>query len=162
MKNSPEKFLKSQIYLHWIVVILVTFQFLLNDGIVKIFKDRMDGVIDNVPSPNPHVIVGGIILLLVVWRLFLRLKHGVPDLPKSEKPIAGLIAKGVHYLFYILLIALPLSGASAWFLGIELPAFVHGLGSNLLLAIIALHIAAALLHHFVLKTDVLKKMLGMG
>ncbi len=161
MTNAPEKFSKAQIYLHWAVVALVAFQFILSAGIKSLWEKRMDGTIPNEPSFNPHILIGVIILLLVVWRLFLRFKHGVPALPKSEKPIAGLIAKATHYLFYILLIGMPLSGAGAWFLGLKQPAFTHGLAAKLLLALIVLHILAALLHHFVLKTNVLRRILGM-
>jgi len=161
MTKSPQTFSKTQIYLHWLVVALVAFQYLLSEGINKLWKARMDGLVENVPSPNPHVIVGVIILVLVLWRLYLRSTRGVPPLPKSELPFVGMIAKAVHILFYVLLIGLPLSGAVAWFFGIKQSALSHGLGTKLLLAVIILHIAAALLHHFVLKTNVLKRMLGM-
>ncbi len=162
MTKTPENYSKTQIYLHWIIVALVTFQFIIGDRIASTWEKRMDGTIPNEPSFNPHVLVGIIILLLVIWRLFLRFNHGVPALPQNEKPIAGLIAKATHYLFYILLIAIPLLGAGAWFLGIKQPAFTHTLAANILLALIALHILAALMHHFVLKTNVLKRMLGMN
>jgi cytochrome b561 len=161
MKTAPEKFLKTQIYLHWLVVILVAFQFIMSKGIAEIWEKRMDGLVANEPSANPHVIIGATILLLVLWRLFLRFKHGVPALPASENALVGLIAKATHYLFYILLIGMPLSGAGAWVLGIEQPAFTHGLASKLLLALIALHFVAAIYHHFILKTNVFRRMLGM-
>ncbi len=161
MKTTPENFSKTQIYLHWLVVALVTFQFVLSKGIEAIWEKRMDGLVPNEPSANPHVIIGAVILTLVLWRLWLRFNHGVPALPQSEKPLIGLIAKATHWLFYILLIGMPLSGAGAWVLGIEQPAFTHGLASKSLLALIALHAAAALYHHFILKTNVFRRMLGI-
>ena len=162
MKTAPKTFSKTQIYLHWIVVVLVAFQFLFGDGISKLWKDRMDGLIPNEPSINPHAIVGILILVLVAWRLWLRFSHGVPALPESKSAIAGMISKTTHILFYVLLIGMPFSGAGAWFLGFEQPAFTHIIAGNILIALIALHLAAALLHHFVLKTDVLKRMVGKG
>ena len=41
-------------------------------------------------------------------------------------------------------------------------AAVHGAGMLLILALLALHIAGAFYHHFVLKTDVLRRMLRSG
>lgn len=161
MTKTPEKFSKAQIYLHWVVVALVAFQYLLSDGISSLWEKRMDNLIPNEPSFNPHALVGVIILLLALWRLFLRFKHGVPALPASENKIAGLVAKVTHILFYILLIGMPFSGAGAWFFGIEQPANLHALASTIFLALIIIHILAALLHHFVLKTNVLRRILGM-
>ncbi len=161
MTKTPEKFSKAQIYLHWIVVALVAFQYLLSDGISSLWEKRMDNLIPNEPSFNPHVLVGVIILLLALWRLFLRFKHGVPALPASENKIASLVAKATHILFYVLLIGMPFSGAGAWFLGIEQLADLHALASNIFLALIIIHILAALLHHFVLKTNVLRRIVGM-
>ncbi len=160
MQKNSENFSKTQIYLHWIIVALVALQYLLNKGIVLAWQERMEGKIANEPSLNLHVIVGAIILILMLWRLWLRFSHGVPALPESENKIATILAKIVHIGFYLLLIGLPLSGMSAWILGLQLPALFHVIGTNILLAIIVLHIGAALLHHFVLKTDVLKKIIG--
>ncbi len=160
MQKISKDFSKTQIYLHWIIVALVAFQYLLNRGIVLIWQERMEGKIANEPSLNPHVIVGVIIFILMLWRLWLRFSHGVPALPESESKIAAILAKIITISFYILLIILPLSGISAWILGLQLPALIHVIGTNILLAIIVLHIGAALLHHFVLKTNVLKRIVG--
>ena len=54
---------------------------------------------------------------------------------------------------------MPATGALAWFGGVEAMAAVHGAGMLLILILLALHIAGALYHHFVLKTDVLRRML---
>ena len=162
MKSTPEKFSKTQIYLHWLIAALIAFQFLFHDEISLIWYERMQGKIPNVASLNLHALIGFIILILVLWRLWLRFKLGVPALPESKSKIAGLIAKATHYLFYILLVTMSFSGAAAWFLGIKQPAFVHVLSGNILIAIIALHIAAALAHHFILKTNVLKRIIGMN
>lgn len=159
---TPTKFSKIQIILHWLIAAMVFFQIVFHEGIEKLWEQRMDGVIPNVSSPNPHAIVGMAILVLVLFRLIVRLKHGVPALPPSEKPIMGLISKATHILFYVLLIGMPLSGVGAWFFGIEAPANIHGLAAKILVPLIALHFAAALLHHFVLKTNVLKRMLGIN
>ncbi len=157
---TPATYSKSQIYLHWIIVILVAFQIFSGNAIGALWQDRLDGVVPNEPSPTPHTIVGILILILMLARLYLRMTRGVPPLPESEKPAAGMVAKAMHALFYILLIAMPLSGIAAWFFGLELPALLHSLARLVLIPIILIHIAAALMHHFVLKTDVLKRIVG--
>lgn len=159
---SPLTYSKTQIALHWLVAALVAFQILLHEGISELWEDRMSGAIANAPSPNPHAIVGIIIFALAIWRVTLRFTQGVPALPEGESPLLKLVAAGTHVLFYVLLIGMPISGGVAWFFGLPLPAEAHGLASKLLIVLILLHIAAALFHHFWLKTDVLKRMVGKG
>ncbi len=159
---TAEKFSKTQIYLHWAIALMVIFQILLNEGIVNLWKQRMDGTIENIATPNPHAIVGISIFVLMAWRLLERLRHGVPALPPSESPIMGLISKATHYIFYALLLLMPLSGAVAWFFGVEVAANTHSLAKFVLVPLIVLHFSAAMLHHFVLKTNVFKRMLGIN
>lgn len=158
--TAPTTYSKTQIILHWLIAAMVAFQILFHDGITSLWKQRMDGTVPNVSTPNPHAIVGILILVLVLVRVYIRIKRGVPALPASEKPMMGMIAKATHFLFYALLVGMPFTGAAAWFFGFEVPALVHGFASTALMTLIFLHIAAAILHHFVLKTDVLKRMLG--
>ncbi len=161
MKKSPKAYLKIQIYLHWIVVALIIFQFILHGEISLLFQYRMEGLIPNVPSASPHAIVGTIMLILIFWRLWLRFKHGVPSIPKSNRFLAKLGAKHMHILLYALLIATSFFGMLAWVFGLQLASLMHIITVYALLATIYLHIFAGLLHHFVLKTNVLKRIFGM-
>jgi len=160
--KSPETYSKSQIILHWLIVVLVFFQFILNDGIVKIWQDRMSGAIENVPSINPHALAGILIFILMGWRLWLRIKRGVPALPESESAASKFVANATHILLYVFILGMPISGAAAWFFGLELSAQVHATAKFALIPLIALHLLAALAHHFWFKTNVLKRMLGMS
>ena len=54
---------------------------------------------------------------------------------------------------------MPLTGATAWLFGVELAGEVHEFLKNVLIAVVALHIAGALYEHFVTRSDVLKRML---
>ncbi len=60
---------------------------------------------------------------------------------------------------YVLIVVLPVSGIAAWFLGAAPAAGVHVIAKTALLPLIFLHAAGALVHHFVWKTDVLRRML---
>lgn len=157
---APATYSKTQIALHWVIMLLVLFQILAHDEIERLWTGRMDGTLPNVATPNVHVAVGFLILALVVWRLVLRLRRGVPPLPATEHPALKLVASGTHILFYVLLIGMPLSGAGAWILGLGPAAQAHSIAEKVLIALIALHVLAALAQHFWFKTDVLKRMLG--
>lgn len=157
---SPKSYSKTQIALHWSIAALVIFQILAHDDIQHLWRQRMNGVIPNEFTPHPHALIGIVILVLVVWRLWLRFTRGTPALPDKEHPALRFIASATHFLFYALLVLMPISGALAWFGGFAQPASVHSLMEKILIPLIALHVAAALAQHFWFKTDVLKRMLG--
>jgi cytochrome b561 len=108
------------------------------------------------------VVAGIVILGLMIWRVALRLRRGAPPPPPGEHPAVAMLSKVTHGLFYLLLIAMPISGAIAWFGGFELPAELHGAAGNLLILLIVLHVAAALAHQFWWKTEVLRRMTRGG
>lgn len=157
---TPKAYSKTQVTLHWLVVLLVLFQVFLHDDIVRIWTGRMDSTLPNEATPNLHVAVGLLILALVVWRLVLRLWRGVPASLTTEHPALRLVASSTHILFYVLLLGMPISGSVAWFFGEDVAAQAHSLAGKILVALVLLHALAALAHHFWFKTDALKRMLG--
>jgi cytochrome b561 len=128
-----------------------------------------------------HKSVGITILGLVVLRLLWRWMNPTPALPDTLKPYERVLANLTHAGLYVVLFAMPLSGwimSSArgfpvsWFGFIQLPDLVgknkavydamvetHETLAWVLCAIVALHVLAALKHHFWLKDHVLKRML---
>jgi cytochrome b561 len=123
-------------------------------------------------------------LLRLVWRLF----NPPPPLPQGMGLLARMFAHGTHATFYVLMIGMPLIGwamVSASVFG--LPTIVFGLfewphipmlasledkvpvevalkaahrtGAYLMIALLILHVAAALKHHFVDRDHVLARML---
>lgn len=157
---TPITYSRTQLALHWIIALIVAFQLVWHDDIVRIWDGRMDGSLANAPTPNLHAILGGLIFVLVGWRLVLRLTRGVPPPPATEHPWLSAIATATHILFYVLLLGMPLSGAVAWLFGVETAAQVHAATRFVLVPFIGLHILAALAHHFWFKTDVLKRIFG--
>lgn len=157
---APTTYSKTQLILHWGIVLLVLFQILVHNDIQRLWFQRMRGDIPNVPTFHLHAAVGILILGLMLWRLVLRLKRGVPAGPSSEPGLFKFGAAASHWLFYLLLLAIPASGLVAWFGGISSAALVHYLSEKLLLLLIAAHVGAALLHHYWFKTDVLKRIFG--
>lgn len=120
----------------------------------------------------------GVTAFLLLWlRLFWRLTHQPPPLPKVIRQVAHV----GHFLLYLLMLAIPLSGwlmssakgfQTVWFgvwpipdllekdkaLG-ELLQTAHMSLNVLFIAVIAGHVGAALKHHFIDKDDILKRML---
>jgi cytochrome b561 len=158
---------RTQVSLHWIIVVLMVAQYLLHNGIEAAWHARLDGSVPNEPFPNPHAIIGMIILALALWRIVLRLRLGAPALPAEEPQGLKLLATITHLAFYVLLIAMPASGALAWVFGFEMPANAHEVAAKVMLALIALHLGGAIFQKLWLKTDVMtrmspKRMFGKG
>ncbi len=128
-----------------------------------------------------HKSLGIVILALMVLRLCWRLLNPTPRLPKTLKPYERVLAHGTHALLYLLLLAMPVSG---WVINsaANFPLKVFGLFNlpplvgpdkavqgqaevvHLWLfwivgGLLVLHIGAALKHHFVLRDEVLARML---
>lgn len=160
--TRPEGYSTTQIMLHWSVATLVVFQFFVNDEIADAWRDFMRGrevEPDDLAAANVHVIIGLVILLLAVWRIWLRLSRGAPAPPGNEPPVLRLAAHAAHGSLYVLLVVTPLSGAAAWFVGLEPAAGVHALARILLFAVAVLHIAGALVQAVVFRSDALTRML---
>lgn len=155
---DPNAYSVTQVRLHWVIVILLAGQYLLHEGIAETWEARLDGSIPNEPFPNPHAIVGIVILLLTLWRIVLRVRRGAPALPEEETQGLKIVAKVTHLAFYVLLIGMPISGALAWVAGLEPPAEAHEIAAKVMMALIALHVAGALFQQFVLKTAVMERM----
>jgi cytochrome b561 len=153
---------RTQIALHWTIAALVIFQILFHGGIKSVWFDRMDGTVPNEPTPNLHIVIGLAIFALVIWRLWLRFARGVPPLPEDEHPALKALATAVHWLFYGLLILMPISGVAAWFAGLSQPATAHSLFEKALIALVVLHVVGALTQHFWFRSDVLRRMLGLA
>lgn len=144
----------GQIRLHWIMAALIVAQFVFHEQIVAAWDALARGqAADLNLLVRAHVIGGILILLLVVWRLAL---------PEKEHPALKGIAHLVHWSLYALMIVLPLSGLAAWFGGVEVADFVHTTLKLPLLALVALHVAAAFYQQFVLRTGLIARMLRPG
>lgn len=158
----PNGYSTLQISLHWAVVLLVLFQFLANGAM----GDAWDAVREGAPVPpadvlgsNAHAGAGILVLLLAIGRIFLRLARGAPPPPENEATPLRILAHATHGLIYLLLFLVPLSGMAAWFGGVHAAIGVHLIGKTVLMWLIFLHIAGALMQHFVFRSPVLRRMM---
>jgi len=160
---------------HWTIALLIAGMFL---------TDWMRGASER-GSPervwwlSAHESLGLTVLVLTIARLAWRLTHPVP--PIHGTPLIRKAAEAGHALLYLATLGLPLAGigramaggGNVVFFGFSIPSltgrndtleaiasFLHGgLVMNLLLALIAGHVLAALLHQFLLKDGTLQRML---
>lgn len=173
---STGRYGATAISLHWIVAALILFN--LAFGLY---------LVDLPLSPQKlryfsyHKWVGVTVFLLSAARLLWRLGHPAPALPSAMRPWEGRLAHASHILLYVLFFAAPLSGwlfSSATgfqtvYLGVfpipdllsknkelaDILRLTHRSINYTMAAVIALHAAAALKHHFIDRDDVLERML---
>jgi len=156
---TPQGYSRLHIILHWLVAVLIVPQFLFNDAIGEAFDAGLEGeqIASSVLVPL-HVATGVAILLLVIWRIALRLKNGVPAAPADESAAQKLVAALTHWALYLALAAIVAAGAVAWFGGVENAGDLHGALTTVLLALIGLHVVGALYQQFVAKTNIIDRM----
>lgn len=164
--------------LHWLVVVLLALQLTL----AALADDLPDGL-ERFALLSRHKSVGitilGIALLRLIWRLADR-PPPLPAMPGWQKVAAAV----THWGLYALLFAMPLSGwmmSSAanypvsWFGLVQLPDLVgtspdlheileevHETLAGALLALVAVHVLAALKHQFVDRDGLMSRMLPWG
>ena len=152
----------AQIALHWTIAVLVILQVALHDGMVATFGARRgDGAAteSEVLLADLHVAFGIAVFVLALLRVALRVTRGAPPPPEAEHPALRTIARATHLALYAIILAMPVTGGLAWFAGMDAMAKLHGAGKVAVFVLVILHVAGALYHHFVLKTDVLRRML---
>ena len=145
-----------QIGLHWVIAVLIVSAWWTGDGA----RSALDAYEKTAVAPGfvPHVALGLSILALVVLRVIVRLTRGAPEAPGVPGSLAVRAAGWGHLLIYVLMIAVPLGGISAWFLGLE-TGDIHALFANVLMVVVLGHTAFALYHQYVVKDGLLRRMM---
>ena len=176
LRNSNERYGVISQALHWIIVIMVFTQIVYG----TIAADLPLGMQRLIVLAR-HKSIGMTIFILIFARLLWRLLNQVPSLPPQMSINERRLAHTTHWLFYVLLLCLPIAGwitssasnlTVSWF-GLftwpdlveqnkqlaDIAKEVHEFLGWILFAVIGLHFTAALRHHFILKDDVLVRML---
>ena len=164
---------------HWVIAALILAQFAIGN-----IAEEMTLSPAKLDLFVWHKSIGVTVLSLVILRALWRLKDTTPDSPADRPGWEARLAAALHGLLYVLMVAVPVSGwvvsdasrvpFKAYFL-LHMPdligtdrsvqetaAVVHESLTGLLLAVVLLHVAAALRHHFLLKNNVLRRMLTGG
>lgn len=163
--------------LHWLIFALVAIAL----ALIYLHGWSPKGSALRAGAKWAHMQFGIAILLIMLPRLAIRLRHGTapaiaPPLPAWQ----AFGAKAVHFVLYALLVVTPILGItnrmwdpSAWnFLGIPMPhvahpdkAFAHSIEEihetfgNVLMYLAAAHALIGLFHHYVRRDNTLQRML---
>lgn len=184
LTNSERRYGSVAVTLHWLIALAII-------GMLILGKYMAD-----LPNSDPskfdliqlHKSFGISILALSVLRLMWRLVNKVPPLPAQMPAWERYAAHASHFLLYVLMIGIPLSGwamvsasplgiPTIWFGQFEIPHLpglqgladqhaaedqlkeVHELLGNLMIGLLLIHVGAALKHHLWDRDDVLTRML---
>ena len=160
---SDTKYTAPHMALHWAVAGLVAVQIIFADAMGAAFDAKLETVTTGTgwtAGAIFHAILGASIGVLMIWRLGLRLTTDIPPPPQESSDLIQTVSRATHWLFYAILIGMPIAGALAWFIPSETLAEVHDVTGKVLLALIALHILGAIYHHFIAgEKHVLRRML---
>jgi superoxide oxidase len=172
--NSSEEYGLLAKLFHWITFIILIAQVPFGFYLVGLeFSDR------RIDLENIHILIGITIFYFVLLRLIWKLFN--PS-PKSEHNFfrgQNLIAKANHFLLYLGIFAITISGVlKKLYMSEELNflifkyAFkesnfqladsfyvVHIYANYLLIALVSLHILAVIAHHLLFKDKIIKKIL---
>ena len=177
--NPPVRYTGVAQAFHWIIAALIVTQFTL-----AWMADDLPLGMHKLALLARHKSFGMTVLVLAVLRLVWRIRHPPPALPGAMSAIERRLARATHVAFYLLLFAMPITGwlmssaksySVSWFGLVTWPDLIpknaaafeflkstHDLLSYLLLGIAALHVLAALKHHFWNKDDVFLRMLPLS
>ncbi len=164
------------VWIHWITAALVVAQVVVGFT----FAEFLERGPQRTEVFAWHKTLGATILVLALVRLAVRLLNPPPPYPTDFPKWERFLAVWNHRLFYVLLIALPLTGLAAvsgraeggtvpLLFGLELPAIpgiarengfgdVHEILVFTTLALVVLHVGAALYNQFGSSTNVADRM----
>ena len=149
-----------QIALHWVVFILVAFQFFTGDNMANLFRASHGGRPTDVPAAWTaiHIVVGVAILAAMLWRLALRHAEGAPPAPKQH-PALMWLASAVHVGLYLDLVVGAIVGLVAYFWLPGLGKLHEIMSRQALIVLFGLHVLGALWHRFVERDDVMTRII---
>lgn len=179
MKTTPTRtaqYAPLSIGLHWLMLCLFVAVYACIELRVLFAKgtDLREGL------KAAHFMLGLLVLVLAGLRIAVRLRHLAPPIEPLPPRWQNRAAQGMHLLLYAWMLCMPLAG---WlmlsaegkpipFFELELPALMgkdkaaaslikewHEIAGRVGYALIALHAAVALLHHFVKHDNTLLRML---
>ena len=160
--------------LHWLLAVLILFSLFAGSIILA---DMPNDNPDKIAILKVHIISGLVILVLMLLRLFVRIKTGKPEAIDTGDVFINKTGKYSHIFIYVLVFLIVGSG-----LGIAIlsglsdivffgsgealpetfddlpPRIAHGVLTKILIVTIALHFLATMWHQFIRKENVLSRM----
>jgi cytochrome b561 len=172
--DHQRRYSSVAIGLHWTIAAFVIVNLVLG----LLHDSLLDGLAWVLPL---HKSIGITVLALTLVRIGWRIGNPPPRLPMGLPLWERAAAHGVHFLLYFYMLALPVTGwmlvsggrksPIAWFGLFDVPFLpiakptanwahnAHGVLGWIMLALVALHVLAALRHHLILRDTVLTRMI---
>lgn len=172
---------KGARYLHWLMAVIFIVAWLIGFYSGNFLSYDQDGSFKG-DVITLHKNIATTIIFLVVVRIFWRYTHPVPALPDSISPLMQKAAHFGHFVLYLLLIGLPISGCLfSWSAGHPAPVLylfniprlvepneellaivkpVHTYLSWIAALVVVGHLGMAVKHHIIDKDNILRSMLG--
>ena len=172
LNNKSKYGLISKLF-HWLTATGLIVQIPLGFYLVDLDFDQ-----SRVDIENYHIIFGLIIFYATLIRLIFKLLTPTPDFQDNAFPGQKILAKLNHFFLYFALLSITISGIlKKLFNGESLVIFfkkinltynyelseqfysIHVLANYVLIGLIALHILAVLFHRFLLRENIVKRIL---
>lgn len=177
--RPPIRISSTALFLHWIVA--VSLLGMIGFGLYISWAPRGP---DKTALIQVHKSFGMMVLVLLVVRLWWRLRRGFPPPVAPLSRLEQKLSRLVHWALLVLPLVMVASGmvrSLAYARGInvfgiplvprvleernvalnEISGTIHDGTAFALMVLITLHVAGALRHHFIKKDDTLRRMLGL-
>jgi cytochrome b561 len=171
--SAELRYTQGAMALHWIMAVLIVAV-----GVLGLLHDSWPRR-SQAFWINLHALIGLLVWVLIVVRLWWRLTHPPPALPPETGVLPRRLSYAAHLLLYVLVFVIPLVGivtfvwhGRAFDFGLFRVDFgvrsnraifhptedVHGYLAYTLFALIGIHVLAALWHQFVWRDRLLQRM----
>ncbi len=166
-----KQYSKRTAVFHWLILLLVVAAFYFGHQL-----DEAKDAAQKLPMFPVHFLIGDLILLLTLVRIYFRKKDGEPA-PANANPLLNKIAAATHALTNLTVIAVVISGmVTAATSGVIealkasdpnlVPDFstvgakaYHELFIGLLLALVVFHVLAAAYHQLIVKDNLMRRIM---
>ncbi|MFC0180986.1 cytochrome b [Thorsellia kenyensis] len=169
-----ERYKSIQIFMHWMTLFLVIGLY------ATIYLSDYVSYTTEKTLTTIHFNLGVFVWLFMLIRFIMHFKFQTPAITPPMTKFFRVASKAGHHTLYLLFLIQPIIGVffraydgRSWsFIGMEINPFVpvdedfsyvlrdvHDTVGLIILGLIALHVTAALFHHYFLKDNTLKRML---
>ena len=171
-----DRYTKVAIVLHWLIGLCIIGELALGLWMVELPKSP-PGI--RAEYFNLHKSIGLVLIALIAIRIYWRATHTPPALPATIVAWQVKLSKAAHHLLYVLMVLVPVTGVLGSiyskypikFFGTPLPRLsepdavlkelfsdTHVFLTKIMIAILVLHIVAALKHRFIDKDGIFQRM----
>ncbi|MGI4758955.1 MAG: cytochrome b [Janthinobacterium lividum] len=102
--NDAKRFAAPQRLMHWLMAVCIVSMLFIGVGMVATVAPKYLTLV------QIHKPLGIVILMLAIIRLAMRVAYGAPALPRDMPLMMRLAADSSQYVFYALMLAMPLIG----------------------------------------------------